>query len=426
MKDHRLRELGSSMARSQDRVRSARASRLAAMREAVLDAADEAPEPRLGRSSWSMAAAALAAAVAIVVWSAWPAAMTFEVGVGETGVAGAWIAAPREGDLPLDFSDGTRVLLDGGSRARVDDLEARGARVVLESGGADVSVVARADAAWRVGAGPFEVHVTGTRFYLNWSPDHEVFVLSLDVGSVEVTGPVLGRRQSLTAGQVLRVSVADGTAVISDQDVVPADDGPKPVPTIAPEPTADGAPDSAAATTPAADDPTTTPRPRPARRSKPRPAADRWQSLASRGDFAASLEAAEAVGLDDLAKRLPGDELLRLGEVARFAGKPDTARDLLHALRDRFAGSPQAATAAYYLGRIAFERDRDYRQAVHWFSTYGGERPRGPLAVNALGRLMESAYRDEDLGTATRAARVYLRRFPKGPHGDLARRLLRD
>lgn len=437
MKDRRLRELGAELARAQDQGRADDPNRLDALRESILAAAEEAPEPRVRwpRLAIPAAGTALALAAVLVAWVAWPSAMTFQVGPDRAGVAGAWIAAPSGEALPLVFSDGTRVELDGGSRARVDDLDADGARVVLESGAADIQVVPRPRADWSVGAGPFEVRVTGTRFHLRWLPDEEVFVLALESGSVDVTGPVLGARQSLEAGQELRVSVAQETAVItspgSRRSVAAAKtwvETPEPAAAPSPEAASESAkaPEASAVedgpAEPAAESANKKNRATAARRPIPQT----WQTLASRGDFTGALELAEKQGLSGLGARLPAAELLRLGEVARYAGQPSKARTLLETLRRRFAGSTQAATAAYYLGRIAFERDRDYAGAAQWFSTYGDERPRGPLATEALGRLIESEHRAGDHGAAREAARAYLRRFPKGPHGDLARRLARE
>jgi hypothetical protein len=88
-------------------------------------------------------------------------------------------------------------------------------------------------------------------------------------------------------------------------------------------------------------------------------------------------------------------------------------------------GSDDAALAAFLLGRLAFDQQRDYTEAVRWFSTYERERPDGPLIREAMGRRFESLARSGDREGARAAAERYLARFPDGPHRERAGELLR-
>ena len=120
---------------------------------------------------WALAAA-LAVATAAVVWQRWPGAaepLSFTIGDhGERGMTGAFVAAPADRELPLRFADGTRFALAAGTSARVANLDAHGAHLVIEKGHAAAAVVHRPDGRWRVDVGPFQVVVVGTRFDVSW------------------------------------------------------------------------------------------------------------------------------------------------------------------------------------------------------------------------------------------------------------------
>ena len=80
---------------------------------------------------------------------------------------GQWIAA-RESPVTLRFSDGSAVTLSAGAQLRVEDLDPRGARILVERGRAEASIVHTNRSRWTFAAGPYAVQVTGTRFALGW------------------------------------------------------------------------------------------------------------------------------------------------------------------------------------------------------------------------------------------------------------------
>src|SRR5262249_29471585 len=94
-------------------------------------------------------------------------------------------------------------------------------------------------------------------------------------------------------------------------------------------------------------------------------------------------------------------------------------RDALLACRDRFARTPQAAIAAFELGRSA-----PPAEAATWFEAYLAEEPRGSLAREAWGRLVEANALAGKDAAARSAAQEYLARYPDGPSAALARRVL--
>ena len=110
-----------------------------------------------------------------------------------------------------------------------------------------------------------------------------------------------------------------------------------------------------------------------------------------------------------------------LADAARFAGRVDRAKVVLLEVRRRFPGDPHAATAAFNLGRIAFDDEAAFADAAAWFDDYLTELPAGPLVREARGRRMEALEKSGDHASAVSAARAYLESFPAGPHANLAR-----
>jgi hypothetical protein len=94
-------------------------------------------------------------------------------------------------------------------------------------------------------------------------------------------------------------------------------------------------------------------------------------------------------------------------------------REALLSVRRRFAGSHQAALAAYELGRTT-----PALEAAGWFEAYLAEQPSGSLAREASGRLLEAESLAHNEAATREVAKRYLARYPDGPHAALARRAL--
>jgi TolA-binding protein len=92
-------------------------------------------------------------------------------------------------------------------------------------------------------------------------------------------------------------------------------------------------------------------------------------------------------------------------------------------LRRRFPGGGHSAFAAFELGRLHFDQLGAYHEATRWLNTYLAEQPSGPLAREALGRVMEAESKSGNASEARRTAELYLSRYPTGPHQKLARSL---
>lgn len=342
--------------------------------------------------------------------------LAFTVGTpGRPGVLGETVTAPGSSGTSLRFSEGSRIALDPAARVKVAGSTAKGAELVLEAGRAHVDIVPRTESAWRVQTGPFVVLVTGTRFDLDWNPATDRFSLALYEGKVTVSGCTFGTGKKLVAGERAEASCKAGK-----QSIAPLSAGAKEAARSAtpsePSVVAEREPAVVATPTNAA---------KPAH-DAPHAAAAKdgdWPSLARSGKYGEAYALASSAGIvEECGRRGAGDVLL-LGESARLTGHTDDARLAYQAVRRRFGGSPEAAQAAFNLGRLEVRGGRKGASAG-WFETYLREQPSGPLAQAALGRLLEARVELGDTRAARDTARSYLERYPAGPHADEARKVL--
>ncbi len=318
---------------------------------------------------------------------------------GAPGRVGDFLPSPDDRAIELRFTEGTSAVFAPRTRGRVTAVSPYGADVVIEAGRAKMSVVPRAHNRWLVHAGPFVVHVTGTKFDVAWDPVKDKFVLDLYEGKVTVSGCVFGEGNAIAAGE--RVEAGCGLAEYRVSQLAPESGGRTEKPE-APDP-------SATSSAPNAPD---------------RARAD-WLSMARAGRYGEAFRAAEADGLDDLTAKSSASNLLLLGDAARLSGHPGPARSIYLALRSRFPGGASAASAAFYLGRLDLDGKQD-PSAKKWLLAYLDEAPAGPLAAAALGRLLEIQIASHDRRSAVALAKQYLDRYPSGPHSAAAEQVLTD
>jgi len=443
----RFDDLGRQLAREQDALRAR--SNVRAEVRARLDALEL---PEVQRRSWPLwlgataAAGCVAAALVLLLWPGARGPQPLEVRIGEQarlGSAGTWVEAPEATSVAMRFSDGTRVDVAPESRARIAELSPNGAHLLLENGLAHVHVEHRAQAAWRISAGPFAVKVTGTRFDVRWTPEQDAFELDLREGHVEISGCVFGQSYELNAGQRAIASCRQGRlrvgsrAELAEQAAHEAPAAPQVAEAVEaaepPPPAANPAPTAEAKTVERSSRPMTYPtaerssrsirgRATPAART-PLRASDGWRALAQAGRYADALAAARSSGFAAECRRADAADLILLSDLARYGRDYDDSAAALRLLRQRFAGSRQAAQAAFALGKLEFDQDGSYAEAAGWFRTYLRERPGGALAREASGRLLEATVRSGDNAAARELAAAYLRDFPDGPHAALANSL---
>lgn len=376
------------------------------------------------RSSLRLALLAAAAAITLtallaVNWS-WlfrESALALTVDGKQTTTAG-----PVGGTEPhlVRFSDGSRIALDPKSELDVTKADVHRVEVTLKQGAANFDVVRRDSSSWHIGAGPFKVRVIGTAFRVEWDPGARRFSLSVKRGAVGVSGPLLSGEQVISAGATCAVDLAVQQATFgTGADGVPQPEaagpenlGPAAAANRDAEVRPGPSPDERAATA-------TVPTHSAARVEPPRQAALDWRELERQGQFEKAVQEATRAGVDEIYAGASAKDLMGLARAARLAGRLDISGNALLSCRRRFAGTPDAAMAAYLLGRNAAPAE-----AVRWFSTYLSEQPDGALAREASGRLLEARFGSGQREAARADARAYLLRYPSGPHADFANMVL--
>jgi hypothetical protein len=379
---------------------------------------------RQGARVWAVVAAAIGVFAALIGTYVAHERSTLSVSVGGAGgspLLGAWLGAPDKSSLALDFSDGSRFELLPQSRARVLELAKANARVELASGSLDVHVVPGRGVDWQIDAGPFGVRITGTRFVVGYAPQEEAFELSVSEGQVELSGCMFGSGRKVAAGQRVRASCRKRTLDVSYSDGAGAGAGTAASSESKLRADASGS-SSTVSAPPSASTTRATPASLPANSGVS--SAPDWLALARAGKYADAYATVEREGFDAVSQRASADALTLLAQVARQARAERRAEEALLTLRRRFAGSNDAALAAFTLGRLEFDERHAYAAAATWFRTYLRERPAGAMAREALGRLIEASHRAQDAASARASAARYLREYPTGPHAELASRLV--
>jgi hypothetical protein len=317
-------------------------------------------------------------------------------------------------------------LLDAETRGRITRLVGNEADLTIESGELQASIVPEQGIAWTFHAGPYAVHVVGTKLGVRWNGDVERLDVWVTEGKVRVSGAHLARDGvAVAAGQRLianyaaqEVSVSQGGPPAEEalDEVAPNE----PVP-LSELPTLDGEPldDSAERPEPVP----STDSARSAVRAGPR--APAWKVRAEAGDYKDAMREARAVGFSQLIQSAPASDVMLLADAARLSGSAAEARQALTTLRERFAGQPGAALAAFRLGRLALDHGGNHTEAVRWMRTYLSESGgAGNLAEAARGRLMASLVQIGQKQAAQKVAREYLERHPSGQNAELAHSLV--
>jgi hypothetical protein len=453
MTDERLSEVAGSTLREQVGSAEDRAAVAAQVRfvEAAL-ASRKRPSHSRGLVAAIGAVTALVGIVAVLMIHEARRPLFFSVGdERRPGNLTDYIVSPRSEEVPVYFSDGTALTLESVARARVQQVTAHGATVVIEGGAVDANVAHREGSDWTFTAGPYSVHVTGTSFVLSWSPSAGLD-LQMRAGAVRIVGPGVERgvvvqgREHFASRDVdpsARVSSAKELAASSSapassatQAGVPPESEKVVERATNPDAKAPRAPRGAASelATAAVPQPTPSEAPLPTSVSDPPPAGrdtavepiapqEPWSTMVARGEYAKVLDAAAAVGNDAVLQTRPESDVEALADAARFSGRNQLAEQAFGALRRRFAGTAPAIRASFLLGRMVDDAG-NARTAVSWYSAYLGEAPSGSFAAEALGRRMLALRRLNDPESTRLAARDYLARFPTGPYAHVAQEIV--
>jgi hypothetical protein len=397
------------------------AASLDAQRRNVLAAAH-----RLGRAPsrprWELALAALVllAVTAFLLLRPTPHAALQASFRGERVGDHAPLFAALGAAQPLEFSDGSRIVLEANARAELARLAPTHAELELDRGRLSASIIHQSGVRWTIAAGPYQVHVVGTKFSVEW--DHKTTKLRVEVseGAVRVSGGDLAAAGvAVTAGESLeRFAPAPAApvpaAAPADALMPPAAANAQSSPAlIASAPSQDSSRKVSAASSAA---------PKPADSAASQ--APGFAELSQAGKYREALALAEARGFERLLTELPETELFALGNSARYAGNHARARQALLALRQRFPGRAGSELAALYLARIAEQSEKKPMEAVRWLRTFLQESPTGDLAAGARGSLLSILTAAGDTAGARAVADDYLRYHPSGPLADRARSLV--
>jgi len=318
----------------------------------------------------------------------------------------------------LHFADGTVIALARGTHGRLAGVDGRGAHVAISDGTASVNVVPKPRARWTVDAGPFVIHVHGTVFTAAWNEATSRLDVKLERGSISVEGPVTGGPIAMRAGQRLTVAMRQSRVLLRAIDDRASD--------LAESDTTLAAPGVEVAPPPALAAPApaeAAPAPAPVKAAAHAAHVARsWPSALAAGDFAAIVEEA-ARDLPRALRAASSDDLAALADAARYQRRDDLARRALEAQRRRFHGSPRAADAAFFLGRLDENDGAGLVHALRWYDRYLGEAPSGSYAAEALGRKMVAMRDLYGVTTARTVADEYVRRFPHGSYAGAAEAL---
>ncbi|HEY3494441.1 MAG TPA: FecR domain-containing protein [Polyangiaceae bacterium] len=369
---------------------------------------------RAVRSKLGLVLAAAAALLLAVGLATYRRPLGYHV-EGATSFDSNYLGAPADKPAEVRFDDGSLIRADPGTRLRIEESYADGARVLLERGTTVAHVTHARTTRWRFVAGPFAVHVTGTRFTLNWEPVTEEVELTLHEGSVELEGPLAAGRIAVRAGQRVRASLPKRSLHVESVSPPIAAQAAK----SEPAPLAEPEPAPAENTAPVTPGPA--PGPKPGTAQEDHRAA--WPELVRQGRFPEVVEAARARGIEATLSSSNAGDLRALADAARYAGEAALAERALLMLRQRFAGSRDGVAAAFLIGRTK-ENARDLAAADRWYETYLAEARGGELAADALAGRMRVAGPLRGEAAARTLALEYLNRYPRGVHAGRAKKIV--
>jgi len=348
-------------------------------------------QARRGRSSrrawWVLAAPALAAAFAGVVMLRGHAPVAVVPPEGALrlsdggGVTDSRLRNDSRATASLRLSDRSTLTLRPDTAMLSTRNDGRAMELLLRQGTADFEVTPGGPRRWRIDCGVATVTVVGTAFTL----DRRESSLRVQVshGTVWVDGPwVPGGHRVLTAGQSLSVSRPSPT--------------PPSAVVVAPPP----------------------PPSRPPPRTVVTPTRPAWRAQVQRGDVRGAWESLGDEGFARESSTSSPAVLLELADVARRTRHHDLAAPLLERFVREHPEHPEAAMAAFTLGRDELTLRARPASAATWFQRALALRPPRSLDEDLRARLAEAHVAAGDHRAACAVARDSLAVYPQGRHAS--------
>jgi TolA-binding protein len=412
--------------------------------------------PRPLQLSLVGASAALALTLSLLIGIGDAEPLLFKVGEKQAvGIPGMPINTDREETKRLSFDQGSTFLIYPDSRLQVLKSDEESVNLDLESGALLANIQGNGRTTWTVSAGGYQITVLGTEFKMEWYQERRVLDVKVAKGTVLVRGDDIGDAGiEVEKGKHFRANREKGLLAIKTIDSVYYN--PNEVDLVRKEPaspsgdptfTTNGErllpPERVTSTqgTPmtsgsaqeigpnVGEDAATSQKvSHPSRQHPSRPSADRrfgikgrratrsaaWLKHYNSEDYHRALEEAMNVGIDRLFASLGLNKLWKLIHAARASGSDAVAARGLIACRKRFKGRKKAKRAAFLLGKIYSDKLNDPKVASEWFHQYLLEDPEGPLAEEALGRLVVIFDEMGSTDNAQRAATTYRTNYPNG------------
>ncbi|MBX3191717.1 MAG: FecR domain-containing protein [Labilithrix sp.] len=266
------------------------------------------------------------------------------------------VTRAEEASVPLQFDDGTKIVVARGATAELREVRAHGAVIALEGGTVNVDVVHTPESRWDVNAGPFDIRVTGTKFDATWDASAKRLTVAMTEGTVVVSGPCVNEPLAAPHRKVFTCPAEPAPAEVASVDVNALAPAPSPVE-------------------------------KQAAASAPPPPRETVSALMAEAD------------------------------AARLGGDAAKAKRLYASVRERFPGTDQAGKSAFLLGRMA-DASGSPDEALRWFEA--AARERGGFAQEALGRSMELEQKRGRGDRAYALALDYLKKHPRGPYAAYA------
>ena len=293
---------------------------------------------------------------------------------------------PNEQEV-LTLSDGSRVVVGGGTRVRLSNIAPTRVRLDLERGEIDAEVVHLDGRSFIVAAGGIEVGVVGTHFDVQTGGEGPAQTVQVSVtrGRVEVTKSSDGTRRFVDAGETW-------SSVVAPPPDPPATsaDAPPPV-------------DAGAA--------------RPAVPSQPSFRLSRRFGEAY--DDQRYADAYAELGSDGVARaarwgRAP--DLFKIADAARLDGHPREAVLAYKALVKNFPSDQRAGVAGLELGRLLLDQLDDPTAAAEAFDEARKLAPNDTFREDALAHRVQALETAHDLVACAAARRDYLEAYPSGAY----------